>query len=301
MLSFNEFVETIFGKEQPETLDEKALVLGKKAYPKEGNILILAGGAGSGKGFASNKVIAFDGKRFDVDELKNQLIAGKSKTIAQKFKDETGRDITSLSLSNPKDVETLHGFVKNHKYDKKVILNFINSQKNVGNKQNVIFDVTMKDVKKLQDIAKYAENGGYDKKNIHLVWILNRIDIALKQNEDPSRGRVVPKDILIQSHEGVAETLNELLNDSEKCRQYLDGDIWIIFNNRENQDLIMKFVPDKDTGKMKMTNVVEKYTAIKLKEQGKPIKKPLEISKEILDKIISYIPDKAKETWKLKH
>lgn len=284
-----------------ELLDEKAIVLGKRAYPKEGNILILAGGAGSGKGFASKKVIAFDGKRFDVDELKSQLIAGKSGTVAKKFKDETGRDITSLSLSDPNDVETLHGFVKTHKYDKKVIQNFIKQQRNTTHKNNIIFDVTLKELKKLAEISQYAENGGYDRKNVHLVWILNKIDIALKQNSDPSRGRVVPKDVLIQSHEGVATTLNELLTDSEKCRKYMDGDIWILFNNRENQDLIMKLAKDRKTGELKPSNVVEKYTAIKLKESGKPIKQPLEITKELLDKVISYIPYKAKETWKLKH
>ena len=64
-----------------EFLEERALNIGNKSvsYPKFGNILILAGGAGSGKGFASNRMIAFEGKRFDVDAIKtSQLICQKS-------------------------------------------------------------------------------------------------------------------------------------------------------------------------------------------------------------------------------
>lgn len=296
MQNFKEFLEQLLDE---EVLDEKAIVLGKKAYPKEGNILILAGGAGSGKGFASNRVIAFDGKRFDVDDLKNKLIKGASKTVAAKFKDETGREITSISQSNPEDTKLLYQFVSKHKYNDKVIWNFINQQKNTEHKQNIIFDVTLKELKKLQEISEYAENGGYDKKNIHLVWILNSIDVALAQNA--SRTRVVPKDVLIKTHEGVAMTLNDLLTNSENTRKYIDGDIYILFNNRNNNDIALKKIKDKETGKEITTDVVEKYVAIHLKERGKPIKKSNEISKELIDKVLSYIPDGAKDTWNFKH
>ena len=34
-----------------KSLQEKLITFGKKAYPKFGNVVILAGGAGSGKGF----------------------------------------------------------------------------------------------------------------------------------------------------------------------------------------------------------------------------------------------------------
>lgn len=291
MQNFTEILE--------ELLNEKAITLGNKAYPKEGNILILAGGAGSGKGFASNKVIAFDGKRFDIDDLKNKLIKGASKTVMAKFKDETGRDITSLSQNDPEDTKLLYQFVSKHKYNDKVIWNFINQQKNTEHKQNIIFDVTLKELKKLQDISEYAKNGGYDKKDIHLVWILNSVDIALKQNA--SRDRVVPSDVLVKTHEGVAETLNEIINDSETCQKYIDGDIYILFNNRYNNDITLKKINDRETGKEITTNVVEKYTAIQLKERGKPVKKPTEITKNLIDKVISYIPDGAKKLWKFKH
>ena len=54
-------------------INEDAIQLGGKSE-KYGNVLILAGGAGSGKGFAYDMAIDFDGKKFDVDELKTKKI-----------------------------------------------------------------------------------------------------------------------------------------------------------------------------------------------------------------------------------
>lgn len=276
------------------SLTEKALNVGNRsiAYPKSGQILILAGGAGSGKGFASKKVIAFEGKRFDVDELKEKMIRGNSKIICQKFKEQKGRDITSLNLGNPADTSILHDFVEKNGYDNKVIQQFINAQnRNVkkdtsfsGLKQNIIFDVTLKKISKLETIYKYATEAGYEKKNIHIVWILNDMEIAMQNNQ--GRDRVVAKDILIDTHEGASFTMHELLKKNSDLRKYMDGDVWVLFNNRNQNDLGWK-VKEGTHGKV---GYVTKYTALQLKRQGESPISESEVEADLLQKIRDYVP-----------
>ncbi len=52
MLSFNNFMKESFSE-----LSEALITFAGQAYPKFGNVIILAGGAGSGKGFIKDKLI----------------------------------------------------------------------------------------------------------------------------------------------------------------------------------------------------------------------------------------------------
>ena len=52
-----EAVREEYISEQYEVLLEKLITFGGKAYPKFGNIVIMAGGAGSGKGFVKDKLV----------------------------------------------------------------------------------------------------------------------------------------------------------------------------------------------------------------------------------------------------
>lgn len=276
------------------SLTEKALNLGNRSvsYPKFGQILILAGGAGSGKGFASQKVLAFEGKRFDVDELKEKMIKGHSKIICDKFMKQTGRDIRTLDLGNPADTSLLHDFVEKNEYDTKVIQNFIDAEKRSarkdtsisGLKQNIIFDVTLKNIKKLQTIYDYAMEAGYEKKNIHIVWILNDMNIAMAQNA--TRDRKVATDILVNTHVGASETMHDLVKKGTVVQQYMDGDIWVLFNNKKLNDLEW-LVKDEDHDKI---GYVNKYTALQLKKQGQKPYSEKEVAVDMLQKIRSYVP-----------
>jgi hypothetical protein len=51
-------------------ISEALITFGKSAYPKFGNIVILAGGAGSGKGFQKNNLLGIEGTNIDVDAIK---------------------------------------------------------------------------------------------------------------------------------------------------------------------------------------------------------------------------------------
>lgn len=266
-------------------LEERALNIGNKSisYPKFGNILILAGGAGSGKGFASNRIIAFEGKRFDVDSIKTNLLKFKPAEISKKFSEQTGRYLESIDLTNPIDASLMHQFIADNKLNDKILTTFFMSQASIPkNKPNVIMDVTLKNINKLKEISELAELGGYNKKNIHIVWIINDFNVSVIQNQ--SRSRTVSSEIMFKTHIGAAKTLKELIKNSNEYRKYADGDIWALFN---------KANIDNKMTKGQTSFIVDFYRAIRIKESGIPANYD-SVEQEIIDKINNYIPAEAK-------
>lgn len=265
-----------------EFIEERQLLL-NKSYPRYGHALILAGGAASGKGFNLSNVIGFQGKTFDVDEVKSQLArlaAIKPDTkYAKEFKAMFGYDLASYNSKNPQHVADMHEFVERLGIADKLKQNFIKSMQtrdHKNNLENVIFDVTLKSTKKLADIGSMLDDMGYPKNNRHIVWIVTPDSEAIKNNLQ--RARSVPEEILLKTHTGAAATMKEVIS-SPQYREYADGDIWVVFNSRNNKDTVLK------------GTVLEKYTAIKVKSAGKPAKTFKEIGQEYLDRIADYTPD----------
>lgn len=290
-----------------QRLNEAGLSLNGKAYSKFNNVLIAAGGAGSGKGFVLNNVLLFKGKTFDVDALKTNILRFGSKEeskIWQEFKKfaekegYTKTNLNDLDLENSKDVSILHEFSKAMGYDDKFKELFFKVSRESKNKPNVIFDVTLKDIKAIYEINNYIKLGKYDKKNVHLVWILNSFEIALKQNNQ--RERRVSSEIMAKTHEGAALTMREILENSEKYRDVIDGDIWIVPNQVKVDSSVIqnngneiewkgkKYSRNAETKKKNM--VIDRYSAICIKKSGKPAMKYEEIEKSLIEKIREYIP-----------
>jgi hypothetical protein len=133
MKKFQEFTE----------LEEALIILGKKAYPKFGHIVIMAGGAGSGKGFVKDKLLGIEGWPYDVDDLKK--LAMKSPMIQKAVKKEFGVELEKMNLKNPDDVSKLHEILKFHLNidDKKTKALYTGIlTKAPDRKPNIIFDVT---------------------------------------------------------------------------------------------------------------------------------------------------------------
>lgn len=232
MKSFNSFLkeEILLAEQQAEILMEKLITFGGKAYPKFGNIVLMAGGAGSGKGFILSNLVGLEGKVFDVDELKTMA----SKTpIKRRVARELGVDIEDLAsnLKDPKNVEKLHDIMGNYlEIDKRKERAFYRGvlAADPDRKPNIIFDMTLKSLDKLDKVAKDAAKLGYDKKNIHIVWVVNDIEVAKQQNQ--KRARTVPSEILINTHRGATNTMGDIINMGTKLKQYIDGDIVFAFN-----------------------------------------------------------------------
>jgi hypothetical protein len=260
-------------------LNEVLITLGKQPYPLFGNVVILAGGAASGKGFVKNKLLAIEGINCDVDAIKE--LALKSQLIKQRAKTEYGLDLSSFNLKNPDNVSTLHSLMVNMKVlDKRKLTTYMSIlASDPERKPNIIFDVTLKDITKLNNLTTDLSRLGYDKSKIHIVWVVNDVKLAAIQNKE--RDRVVSDDILLDTHEGVALTMKKIIDMGDKLKSYMDGSIVLAFNKRGE---------DTDVEKSKNGGMfVKGFNYVVIKEPGKPVNLS-KITDEILAKIKEYTP-----------
>ena len=220
---------------------------------------------------------------FDVDELKR--LASKTPAIKKRVQKELGVDIEALGkdLKNPDNVSKLHD----------IIANFLGADKGkermfyrsvltspADRKPNIIFDMTFKELGKLEKVANDASKLGYDKKNIHIVWVVNDIEVAKAQNA--KRARRVPSEILINTHRGAANTMGDIINMGNKLKKYMDGDIVFAFN---------KVGVDANLATSgKGGSYVKDANYFYVKKQGKAPTSIDQLDKDIRRKIKGYVP-----------
>lgn len=277
----NERFNYIF--EQFQTLEEKLITFGGKAYPNFGTVVIMAGGAGSGKGFVKDNLVGVEGKVFDVDELKK--IASKAPLIKKRVKDEFGVDLEDLSknLKDPDNVSKLHEIIGDaldipDARFKRFITSVLSAAPD--RKPNIIFDVTLKDLRKLEKLTRQAASLGYSKENIHIVWVVNDIEVALDQNA--KRDRTVRADILVNTHRGAAATMADIINMGNSLKKYMDGDIVFAFNKIKVDSDLQK----SEKGGSYITDANYFY----VKRQGKAATPQKKLSTDLKNKIASYVP-----------
>lgn len=275
----------------------------------------MAGGAGSGKGFVKDKLVGVEGKVFDVDELKT--LASKAPIIRKRVKAEFGDDIADLAadLKNEKNVRRLHEIIGDSlQIPDRRMKAFYASVLTASDdrKPNIIFDVTLKNMKKLNELTKDVSELGYDKKNIHIEWVVNDIKVAIDQNA--KRARTVPVKILTSTHQGASATIKEILEMGRNLGRYMDGEIVLAFNKIGVDSNLISGVaygpnPTVDTkrgpkaigptktgakigmsGKTKGGSYIEKANYVYVKRTGKPVDKS-KISKDLQAKLKSYVPD----------
>lgn len=279
MLPYSKF---ILEKEQPFLmLNEDSLLLEKLltfggGRPRYDNVVIMAGGSASGKGFILQNLVGIEGRVFDVDQLKSMAL--KSTIIRQKVLDSKGIDVALLDMKNSDDVALLHSIVSELGLTDKKMNAQLASIIGAKNKPNLIFDATMSTLTKLDNIVWHVNRLGYKKENIHIVWVVNDIETAIEQNAN--RDRSVSVDVLKSTHEGVAVTVKSILNSYVSIDSYMDGDFYIVFNKKgvdtflHTSGLGGKFISDS--------------LFVKIKDQGKKIKHISELDDEIVQKLEQY-------------
>jgi len=240
-------------------LAEKLLIIGKGK--KYGQVVFLAGGAGSGKGFSTTHFM--EGDKFkvrDVDEWKKAFL--RIAELQKKWP-----EIQGLDLNRPKDVFALHKFVKSKGIKEKTLDLLLNDAKQ-SHLPNIIFDVTLKDKNDITDIIPHLVESGYDAKSINIVWVLTDYSVAIQQNRDPKRGRVVPEDIMLQTHEGAAKTVWSFIK--KGTPKGVNGGVYIILGGAKNT-VLYRDAEGKSikTGKKKDSFVVKDFKYLTMKEPGK--------------------------------
>ena len=263
--------------EEAEQLDEKLITYGNRA--PYGQIVFVAGGAGSGKGFAiKNFLDSFSFKVRDVDELKMQIqklnaagklsiddilkkfgasIKPKDAELIEKIKSD-GFDLKSMNLRNPDHVYALHIMVKAMGIKDSSLAMLLAGKKNPENLPNILFDITAKEISDITSVLPMLLNAGYNPNNIHLTWVLANYSLAVKQNA--GRDRVVPADILLGTHIGAGNTVWGIVTSA--LPKGMNGRIDVILNNRENT------ISYKDSKGNEMNGAVKGFLALPVKKQG---------------------------------
>ncbi len=289
-----------------EQLDEKLITYNnRKPY---GQVVFLAGGAGSGKGFASSNFLDSAGfKVRDVDEMKKQLqvlnrlgkltvddilkkygkkIKPKDMEIVNKvFNTELPRGgkqtIRNLNLKDPDHVATLHYLVKAMGIKDKSLENMLAATNNPETLPNIMFDITAKDLSDVTDVLPLLKKAGYDSKNVHLTWVLTNYVTAMENNK--GRERMVPEDILLKTHEGASNTVWSLV--TRALPKGMNGRVDVILNNPQHT----VFYTDED-GKV-IKGAVKGFLALPIKKSGGGIF-PEKVWK---NKLFNWVRDNAPE------
>jgi hypothetical protein len=307
-LTLKEFIQM----KDYEQLDEKLILYNNGK--KYGQIVFLAGGAGSGKGFARKQFIGAESfKVRDVDELKSQFmelsrldkfttkellakygrkLPDKWKNVAQKIMIDQGIKISKFDLKNSEHVELLHFLVKATGAKEKTLDSMLNGAK-IGKLPNILFDITFKDLDEFNRVVPDLLRVGYEPRNIHLTWVLTDYKVAIENNKN--RSRTVADDILLQTHQGAARTVYTLVKDGTP--KEIDGRVDVILNNKENTITFKN--PDGSTIANASGPVVKDFTYLNLKEPGKPAKKEIEIKKQLLTWIRDNTPEGSLDTSEL--
>ena len=274
--------------EQYQQLEEKLIMFNNGA--RYGQIVFLAGGAGSGKGFALSNFMENDKfKVRDVDEWKAALL---------KINDLKGKypEIKGLDLRKPADVFKLHTFTKKLKIKENTLTAMLNDIVRSGSAKkgtlpNIVFDITLKELSDMTDVLKLIEGIGYKAKDIHVNWVLTKYEVAVRNNQE--RPRIVPDDILLKTHKGAAQTMSEIVKG--KLPRGVDGQVNVILNNRENT--IPRLNKDGKVFVGKGGNIVVKdFTYLRLKKEGKPFSKESAVQKQVFDWIKQNAPKDALST-----
>lgn len=288
MLNFKEHLEM----RDYQQLDEKLIMYNQgKRY---GQVVFLAGGAGSGKGFAQSNFMEKDKfKIFDVDELKKLFIKIRG---------------LKMDLRNPDDVFDLHMMVKKSGVrDKRLIAlaKSVSQSKTKDTLPNLMFDVTLKEIEDIKEVLPMLTALGYEGSNIHVTWVLTDYYVAVKANQE--RDRVVPDDILLQTHVGASQTMSEIIKG--KLPSGVNGEVRVILNNRRNTipfvsrsgeelkgDNKTKIL-DKDAEPIKGSGsgkiIVKDFTYVTLKKSGKPFMKDAAVQKQVFSWIQDNVPKDA--------
>ena len=291
--------------EATQSINEKQILYnGGKNY---GQIVFLAGGAASGKGFARDNFM--QGSQFkirDVDELKiafqkldelnkftltdlldkyKKNINQSDMNLIQKTVIDKGYSLKDLNLKTPEHVYALHVLIRATGAKDKTLDLLLDGAK-LGTLPNIVIDSTFADLDDMKIYIPKFIAAGYKAKDIHVTWVLTNYEIAIKNNK--KRDRVVPEDIVLKTHKGAANTVFTLIRTG--FPKEIDGGIYVILNNPENT----MFIVDPKTGEhykdIKGRKVVGNFMYLTIKKPGKSITTDSEIKKQLYSWIQDNVP-----------
>lgn len=303
-------------------LEEKLIEI----KPKFNQVVLLAGGGGSGKGFATSKFtnIPDTFKRFDVDALKDATLNIQRKidkfspTKFPKLAELLNKNpeikkiaTSKTALKTPENVFKLHSFIKSN-LQKKWIDNRLVSMiasADPRRKPNILFDKTGRSLKEIEKVLGMAVSLGYEPEDITIIWVFTDFRISLQRNK--TRDRIVPDDVIFDAHESVAMTMFDIIKGTNGISKSLYNGEFYIINSNNNMSIQYPEIEDsklpknwdsmsskekrkwsiENTDKFsEKTKTIGNFNYIKLKERGKKVDFKAGVEKKIVSWIVNNAP-----------
>lgn len=198
--------------------------------PKFNQCVILAGGPGSGKGYATNNNILADFKTLNVDDLKKSYIKLQK---AGKLDDEREYD-----MSIPQDTYALHAAVRDRGWKHKQ-RNIFWSQREKDSKDrlpNILFDMVTGDPDDIREIVQYAKPLGYE---VTIVWVVCNMETAKEGNQH--RKRRVPNEILVKGHRSAYQCMIDVLSNKYPDICEAVDNFWIVLSAGFGRDFTKEY------------------------------------------------------------
>lgn len=196
-------------------------------------------------------MLGHNGVNCDVDDLKT-YIAREAKFKEEQYKDKGNEFLKNMDFKDSDKVFQMHNFSKkifepdgseleSSKLDG--LLHSARQSKSKDSLPNIILNITGKDVHDFARLSVPFVEAGYSPKNVHIIWVLTPYKEASENNT--SRDRVVPTEILKKTHMGVKKAMdiirkaNGTIEYNHKgqtksfdMRKFIDGLVMIIFNSK---------------------------------------------------------------------
>lgn len=185
---FKRKLKNIIVEEIEQLKEDKVISFGNGIEnPKYGWCCIMAGAAGSGKGFTIENEMPIVGKIINVDDLKKLYNKMAVKGVIQDRR---------YDLRDPQDTYQLHNIIKNKGWKEKQMKGVMNADTHPQDRlPNLIFDITGKQLTDISTIIDMAKPIGY---KIMFVWVATNRGMAMFRNL--KRDRVVPQETFHKIH-----------------------------------------------------------------------------------------------------
>lgn len=209
----------------------KIITLGGVMYPHFNNVVVVVGGIGTNKKNVVNNMLSIEGRVFSDDKLIKMGL--RSKSTNNRSKVDWGVELHNLQPSNSTDMKIIRDCIiewsgverKQQNYMSRCVRNLSHDRK-----PNIIFKDSAKDGVGLINTAWNLGSMGYDNKNVHIVWVLEDVNVV-KERNTKTNGDFYDDNRLISSHERVAKFMSDLITGEVDIPKYMDGDIWIVFDH----------------------------------------------------------------------
>ena len=201
---------------------------------KYGQVIFLVGGAGSGKSTATRKFInTTNYKILNPDNLKGLLIKAANKGM------KSFKGVKGVNPNTPSGAKRVHQFMRDRKLGSKRGRTMMKGLKsnNPKNLPNLLFDRTFSFAGEFRKISQNLIASGYRSENIHVVYVMTDVEMALKRNK--TRSRTLKKDVVVATNKGAMKEFTKLFFNRAKGA-VANGDYYIIINRGESAIQVKK-------------------------------------------------------------